>query len=532
MDGCRTRFAAARAEVYKIDFARSRATLWLAVPASDSLTSPTEIDASFGFTGSDADDGQRIGYVGSDEIRAQIVRGDQCVGLLRLLEPRVPLKLREEDFLTTITSMCALLFEKEQTLKLLAAIQAPINYHQNQSSFLEDLVLLIADASSMPFIALRELVDQTRLSCVVHFGFPPELPREELDLNPISEFPSFEQAIASKRTVVESDCLTEKLASLRDLAWFSAVRSFVVIPIVVCGDVFGTLSFGSTAQYTYSHLELAGLEGIANTIGSSLTNYRNFHEVQENINSAFHKGVNITAVEVAQAARHEARTHISTAQIEVQTLAELANKGPRIPSDFVKRQSEIIEATLEKIGITLDKIKAVTKPPDRQLAAVDICEVWEQAFQIVQGRLIHEHIEYNVDGPAARVRAYPDWLVQAFLNLILNSIDAYRGNSRRAGRRINVRIEKLETARSVRLTYTDNATGIDASKLSVPEKLRDVPLKESIFHAGVTSKSGGSGYGLHLVRMIVNDHKGSVNLTSHRGGVQFDIELPLLVNKE
>ena len=76
------------------------------------------------------------------------------------------------------------------------------------------------------------------------------------------------------------------------------------------------------------------------------------------------------------------------------------------------------------------------------------------------------------------------------------------------------------------MVYTDTAGGIDPSTLTVPRSRRDLPLEQLIFEPGVTSKSDGTGFGLWLVRQILNEHRGSIDLLSHRGGVSFAIQLP------
>lgn len=116
--------------------------------------------------------------------------------------------------------------------------------------------------------------------------------------------------------------------------------------------------------------------------------------------------------------------------------------------------------------------------------------------------------------------------MHAFLNLIMNSIDAFSAYGKRRNRKIEVRIMPSNYA-EVSLTYTDNAAGIDSSKIYCNGVNSEIPLKELIFQPGITSKKDqGSGFGLYLVRQILTEHGGSIDLISHRNGVQFKIILP------
>jgi nitrogen-specific signal transduction histidine kinase len=124
------------------------------------------------------------------------------------------------------------------------------------------------------------------------------------------------------------------------------------------------------------------------------------------------------------------------------------------------------------------------------------------------------------------VIAQPDWLRQVFLNLMLNSVDAFK-QAKKANRYIDLVVAKpSERQQDIQMTYKDNATGINPQSLSVPEDLTDRPFQQQLFEPGVTSKKAGSGFGLWLVRRSLDDHHGSIDLTDHRNGVAFSIHLP------
>src|SRR5690606_4311725 len=102
-------------------------------------------------------------------------------------------------------------------------------------------------------------------------------------------------------------------------------------------------------------------------------------------------------------------------------------------------------------------------------------------------------------------------LVWALENLLKNALDALAGR----GGRIRVAARRAEDG-WVRLYVADTGPGI-------PGELRD-----RIFDPGVTSKAGGWGVGLSLVRrIIVNVHGGRIVARPRRGaGTVFEIELP------
>ena len=128
---------------------------------------------------------------------------------------------------------------------------------------------------------------------------------------------------------------------------------------------------------------------------------------------------------------------------------------------------------------------------------------------------------------------YPDWLKNAFLNLLLNSIDAYKNRPKKQNRAISLVIKNTsEQANDYILDYSDNAGGINFTKLHIPSNIiqenKNMPVEQLIFQPKVTTKKnqGGSGWGLYLIRRAIDLHKGSINLHANTNeGCTFRISL-------
>jgi signal transduction histidine kinase len=106
------------------------------------------------------------------------------------------------------------------------------------------------------------------------------------------------------------------------------------------------------------------------------------------------------------------------------------------------------------------------------------------------------------------VRGIPDRLQQAILNLVLNAIQAMPD-----GGTLNLRTDTSQGV--VRLTVSDTGPGLAQD------------LADQLFDTRVTTKPGGTGLGLPLVRMIVEAHGGSVWYRSApEHGATFTLVLP------
>jgi signal transduction histidine kinase len=122
-------------------------------------------------------------------------------------------------------------------------------------------------------------------------------------------------------------------------------------------------------------------------------------------------------------------------------------------------------------------------------------------------------VELSVSVPSdlPRVQANAVLLTWALENLVKNALDAL------AGRGGWIALQARMEGRWVDLRVEDSGSG-------VPLDIRD-----RIFDAGVSTKSGGWGVGLALARRIVEGlHGGRIELLDGpRGGATFRVRLPV-----
>ena len=456
-----------------------------------------------------------------------VIRNASLLGLL-VLEGADNTSFGDKDVQTaeTAVSIIIMLLEKRSTLSLLQSLQHPIDFLLPFDNFIDELLLLVREATGMRYVALRELQPDSRvLKCLSKFGFSHE-DKSLFDISLIDNYPTFQKAIEEKTTQVEPDINAPHLVPVRERPEFRAIKSFVVTPIKVGTGIFGTLSFAAEREYNYSPLEVAGFETIANSIGVAISNNRNAERVQEIFVENARVAISFTALEVAQAARHEALNRVDNSQLLLARLIKSSSSG-KTDREATTRIIDQIGEELSEVARAIEKIREASRIPQMKLKSVSIRELWEQARAMVAGKISAEGVHPEIIGNAI-ISAYPETLRLAFLNLFLNSFDAFRDFGKRGSRRITVNVDpRADDARQIKIRYVDNASGIDINRLRVPSGTnRSSNPRDLIFELGVTSKDNGSGYGLYLVRRILDDHRGSIELVDHRGGVTFDIFLP------
>ncbi|MCP3732471.1 HAMP domain-containing histidine kinase [Sphingomonas sp. MG17] len=150
----------------------------------------------------------------------------------------------------------------------------------------------------------------------------------------------------------------------------------------------------------------------------------------------------------------------------------------------------------------IESYRAVAHPLDprvRSFAAAPFAAELERLFK---ADWIEHRLTVSVD-PSLILHADPDLLAQAMLNLLRNAAQA--GSS-------NVRLSFEQHGGAVLITVEDDGAG-------VPEAIRN-----DVFLPFFTTRRGGSGIGLNLVRQIVVAHGWTISLAhSPLGGAQFRI---------
>jgi len=190
------------------------------------------------------------------------------------------------------------------------------------------------------------------------------------------------------------------------------------------------------------------------------------------------------------------------------------------------------EGTLEYTRIIIGEADRLRELVDRMLEPnraikphpVNVHEVLEHVRQLVEvsepGKRVVVERDYDPSLPP--VLADRDRLVQAFLNLLKNAVQAV-GEGGRIG--LRTRIQRQVTIGSklhrlvLRAEVMDDGPG-------VPPDLAD-----SLFMPLVTGRAGGHGLGLPMAQSIVQRMGGLIGFTSEPGNTVFTVWLPLAAER-
>jgi two-component system sensor histidine kinase HydH len=170
----------------------------------------------------------------------------------------------------------------------------------------------------------------------------------------------------------------------------------------------------------------------------------------------------------------------------------------------------IIEESIRLNNIITDFLN-FAKPKSPNLTACSIEDILEKNITFLASQIKQEGytIEKHYDENLPEIAADADMLYQAFLNILINAMQAMPG-----GGIIHVKIHSAD--HSVTIVIEDEGEG-------VPED-----LLEKIWDPFFTTKAKGTGLGLGIVKNIIESHEGSVSITNQPDvGSRVAIVLPV-----
>ncbi len=186
--------------------------------------------------------------------------------------------------------------------------------------------------------------------------------------------------------------------------------------------------------------------------------------------------------------------------------------NPDAADDLIK-SAELIEQRGNNLVEFMEQYKSFSRLPEPVLQKVEVESFFESLNLFFKEDMTNYGIDFKVDLADTTLCIHADSKLfeQAFINLIRNATEALKDQESgvielKAG---------MDVDRKVALSISDNGPGIP------------VEIQSQIFIPFFTTKRGGSGIGLSLVRKVVSMSGGSITFQSEPGGgTTFHISLP------
>ena len=214
--------------------------------------------------------------------------------------------------------------------------------------------------------------------------------------------------------------------------------------------------------------------------------------------------------EVARRLAHEIKNPLTPIQLSAERLQfKLAGKLMNGDKDMLARGTQTIINQVQAMKRMVDDFRDYARLPAPEVAALDLNAPISEVLGLYESS--SAVIETSFAGELPEVLGDSTQLRQIIHNLLRNSEDALEG------RHGIIKVVTERAGRHARLLISDNGPGFP------------VELLPRIFEPYVTTKARGTGLGLPIVRKIVDEHQGTIEISNApEGGARIDIRLPLV----
>ena len=175
----------------------------------------------------------------------------------------------------------------------------------------------------------------------------------------------------------------------------------------------------------------------------------------------------------------------------------------------------LIRDEVERLSTLVDNF--LTPQPQQPFSALNIHSVLERVLRLTEADTAWTiKIVRDYDPSLPELSGHQDLLVQVFLNLVRNAVEA--GSTQinlRTRIQHQVRIGRITHPSVVRVDVTDNGRG-------VPES-----IAEHLFLPLVSGQAEGTGLGLAVAQHIARQHDGTLVYQSRPGHTVFSVLIPI-----
>ena len=212
-----------------------------------------------------------------------------------------------------------------------------------------------------------------------------------------------------------------------------------------------------------------------------------------------------TAVELASAVAHNLRNPLASIRVS----AEMQQQRGVTTPESVEHSHDITQA-VDRADRWISELVRVAQASHLTPEPVPVAPLVHGCLQEMQFEFKRCRIALQVaDGPEVSVVAHPAMLRQIILSVIANAVDAM-------GQGGEMKVRWQQQGQTAILTLTDNGTGVSED------------ARQRLFRPFFSTKSGGLGIGLALVKRMVEQWQGSVTLSAVAPhGTAVEIRLPV-----
>jgi signal transduction histidine kinase len=340
-----------------------------------------------------------------------------------------------------------------------------------------------------------------------HGGTP--LYREKPNLN--TEDSLLGSVIKRGKPVAVVDVVKEKGYIQTDIARKEKLVSMLAVPLIFGEKPVGVLVVYTQQRHRFSNDEIKLLTTLGDLSAVAIEKGRLLARVvdmEEKLRASERlSALGLLAAEIA----HEIRNPLTVMQMLFHALVETLKLDATS-----QRDAELISEKMRQMNRILDQVLSFARSSEPIKETVDARQLIDDVFLLTRHKLQQQGIEVRstVADDLPPFRADRPQVEQVLLNLILNAADAMpKGGALRlsAGR------EDFDGEPHLVIGVRDNGQGMTPDQIA------------NLFAPFLTYKESGTGIGLAIVKKIMENHRGKVQVESKVDqGTKFKLLFPIL----
>jgi len=289
-----------------------------------------------------------------------------------------------------------------------------------------------------------------------------------------------------------------------DVARHDGLVALLSVPLLFASQAIGTLSVYTGQPYSFSNEEIRILSALAELSAIAIEKARLYErvvDVEEQLRQSEKlSALGLLAAEVA----HEIRNPLTVMKMLYHSLDLKFPVG-----DPRAKDARIMGEKLEHLNKIVEQVLDLARTTEPKMAPVNLNELVDELGLLVRHKLKQYNIRFaqRLEDGLPEVMGEATQLEQAFLNLMLNAVEAMPGGGSLTVTSRSIRLpRRVERPAYVAVDFTDSGPGMSFEQ-----------RKRAFTSVLSSSKARGAGLGLAIVSRIIEAHRGRIKIKSRPG---------------
>jgi hypothetical protein len=290
-------------------------------------------------------------------------------------------------------------------------------------------------------------------------------------------------------------------------------QSVIAAPLLAKNTVFGVIEVLNQETGSFNPRDLELLSTVAGSAAIAIENAGLYQAEREQ-----YRRLQQSQAQLIQAEKMTALGRLAaTLAHEINNPLQAITSDLELILDFPLDKAEqlarlrVVRQEIDRLSEMTRSVLTFSRPSLAPRRIVPVTDLIKQTLGLARKKLQHSHIQVTTHWQVEPlVRAAPDQLVQVFLNVIINAIEAIYDHGQ-----IHISVEAKDEQAIIRLSN-------DGPPIASEDLAR-------IFEPFFTTKAGGTGLGLAVSHNIITQHGGTLNAENmpDARGAAFTVRLPL-----